>query len=62
MLASFLPPEIPRNVDINFCFSDHVSSTKEGIKDPLFFAKDCKIALRFCRFCIGHLILECGDI
>ena len=58
-----MPPEIPRNVGTNFYFSEHISSTKEGSKDPLFFfAKDCKIVLQFCRLCIGDLILEYGDI
>ena len=37
VLTSFMPSESPRNVDTNFSFSEHVSSTKEDSKDPLCF-------------------------
>lgn len=41
-----MPPEISRNVDTNFYFSEHISSTKEGRKDPLFLLR---IAELFCN-------------
>lgn len=40
-----MPPEIPRNVDTVFYFTEHTCSTKEGRKEAGFFAKTCKIVL-----------------